>query len=162
MTELQQAAQQALKILDSEFTTLDGEFCRWCDGRLNAKHNCALEQTITALRAALATQSTHSADCYKWHHECAIAEVESLREELAEAYTEMRKMTEQVESAEPVAWVYVNSDGECEQIEYETPPDDPSVTPLYLHPKTLTDEDISVLWYQSGEQPFKFARMLLK
>lgn len=53
MTELQQAAQQALKILDSEFTTLNGEFCRWCDGRLNAKHNCALEQTIAALRAAL-------------------------------------------------------------------------------------------------------------
>jgi hypothetical protein len=26
----------------------------------------------------------------------------------------------------------------------------------------LTDEDISVLWHQSGEQPFKFARMLLK
>jgi len=82
MTELQQAAQQALKILDSEFTTVNGEFCRWCDGRLNAKHNCALEQTITALRAALAEQ--------------------------------------------------------------------------------LTDEQISVLWHQSGEQPFKFARMLLK
>lgn len=28
------------------------------------------------------------------------------------------------------------------------------------HP--LTDEQISVLWHQSGEQPFKFARMLLK
>ena len=26
----------------------------------------------------------------------------------------------------------------------------------------LTDEDISVLWHQSGEQPFKFARMLVK
>lgn len=26
----------------------------------------------------------------------------------------------------------------------------------------LTDEQISVLWHQSGEQPFKFARMLLK
>jgi hypothetical protein len=26
----------------------------------------------------------------------------------------------------------------------------------------LTDEDISVLWHQSGEQPFKFARMLLR
>ena len=24
-------------------------------------------------------QSTHSADCYKWHHKCAIAEVERLR-----------------------------------------------------------------------------------
>jgi hypothetical protein len=26
----------------------------------------------------------------------------------------------------------------------------------------LTDEQISALWHQSGEQPFKFARMLLK
>ena len=23
--------------------------------------------------------TTHSADCYKWHHECAVAEVERLR-----------------------------------------------------------------------------------
>lgn len=26
--------------------------------------------------------------------------------------------------------------------------------------KPLTDEQISVLWHQSGEQPFKFARMI--
>ena len=26
----------------------------------------------------------------------------------------------------------------------------------------LTDEQISDLWHQSGQQPFKFARMLLK
>ena len=58
MNTLQTAAQQALGILDSEFTTVDGEFCRWCDGRLNAKHNCALEQTITALKAALAEPET--------------------------------------------------------------------------------------------------------
>ena len=49
--------QQALEILESDFTTVDGEFCRWCDGRLNAKHNCKLEQTIAALRAALAQQA---------------------------------------------------------------------------------------------------------
>jgi len=47
---------------------------------------------------------------------------------------------------EPVAWMYVNQDGECEQIEYEAPPDDPSVTPLYTTPPQrqwvgLTDED---------------------
>jgi len=38
------------------------------------------------------------------------------------------------EQHEPVAWMYVNSDGECEQIEYiefEAMPDDPSITPLY-------------------------------
>ena len=33
---------------------------------------------------------------------------------------------------EPVAWMFVNLDGECEQIEYGTPPtDDDSITPLY-------------------------------
>ena len=35
---------------------------------------------------------------------------------------------------EPVAWMYVNEDGECEQIEYGEPFDDPSVTPLYAAP----------------------------
>lgn len=49
-----EAMQQALDILDSEFTSVRGEFCRWCDGRMNAQHNCKLEQTISALRAALA------------------------------------------------------------------------------------------------------------
>jgi len=48
---------------------------------------------------------------------------------------------------DPVAWMYVNLDGECEQIEYEAPPDDPSVTPLYIIPPQrpwvgLTDEEI--------------------
>ena len=45
---------------------------------------------------------------------------------------------------EPVAWMYVNLEGECEQIEYEAPPNDPSVTPLYTAPRPwvgLTDED---------------------
>jgi hypothetical protein len=36
---------------------------------------------------------------------------------------------------EPVAWVYVNEDGECEQIEYGTDGcDDPDVQPLYTAP----------------------------
>ena len=26
--------------------------------------------------------TTHSADCYQWHHDCAIAEVERLREKV--------------------------------------------------------------------------------
>ena len=62
MADLRAAAQQALDILDSEFTTVDGEFCRWCDGRLGAKHGCKLEQTITALRAALAQQAKAEAE----------------------------------------------------------------------------------------------------
>ena len=36
--------------------------------------------------------------------------------------------------AEPVAWAYVNPDGECEQIEWGPVLDDPHVTPLYASP----------------------------
>ena len=36
--------------------------------------------------------------------------------------------------ADPVAWAYVNPDGECEQIEWGPVPDDPHVTPLYAPP----------------------------
>jgi len=34
----------------------------------------------------------------------------------------------------PVAWMFVNEDGECEQIEYGPVFDDPGVTPLYTAP----------------------------
>ena len=50
---------------------------------------------------------------------------------------------------EPVAWMYVNTDGECEQIEYGEPFDDPSTTPLYTPPQRtwvgLTDEEVGDL-----------------
>lgn len=42
---------------------------------------------------------------------------------------------------EPVAWMYVNTDGECEQIEYGEPFDDPSTTPLYTHPPQRTEQE---------------------
>ena len=47
---------------------------------------------------------------------------------------------------EPVAWMFVNEDGECEQIEYGPVFDDPGVTPLYTSPPKrewvgLTDEE---------------------
>ena len=39
------------------------------------------------------------------------------------------------EKPKPVAWMFVNLDGECEQIECGTPPtDDDSITPLYIAP----------------------------
>jgi len=50
-----------------------------------------------------------------------------------------------MKAREPVAWMYVNPDGECEQIEYEVPPNDPSVTPLYTAPRPwvgLTDDEL--------------------
>ena len=48
---------------------------------------------------------------------------------------------------EPVAWMYVNKDGECEQIEFGEAFDDPSVTLLYTAPPKrewvgLTDEEL--------------------
>lgn len=51
---------------------------------------------------------------------------------------------------EPVAWMYVNKDGECEQIEFGEAFDDPSVTLLYTAPPKrewvgLTDEELDEL-----------------
>ena len=48
---------------------------------------------------------------------------------------------------EPVAWMYVNLEGECEQIEYGTEAiDDDSITPLYAAPPTAApSEDIEAL-----------------
>ena len=72
MTTLREAAQQALEAM--EYNRLDvGKF-----NRINA--------ACQALRAALAEpQSTHSTECYRWHHECAVAEVERLRAAIAKA-----------------------------------------------------------------------------
>jgi hypothetical protein len=70
-----------------------------------------------------------------------------LRSDLAIAA--LRAAIEQAEKQEPVAWMFVNTDGECEQIEYikdEPIPDDPSITPLYAAPcqwQGLTDEEVS-------------------
>ena len=48
---------------------------------------------------------------------------------------------------EPVAWMYVNSEGECEQIEYGTEAiDDDSITLLYAAPPAAApSEDIETL-----------------
>ena len=77
MTTLREAAQQALEAL--EFASLDSfMLAPISPGRESTV------KAITALRAALAEpQTTHSADCYKWHHECAVAEVQRLRAALA-------------------------------------------------------------------------------
>ena len=74
--DLRKAAEQALEALEYR----DG------DGADQWKAD-----VITTLRAALAEpQTTHSAECYKLHHDCAVAEVERLRlvceEMLSELY----------------------------------------------------------------------------
>lgn len=38
--------------------------------------------------------TTHSAECYKWHHACAVAEVERLRAALAEPPPQRKPLTE--------------------------------------------------------------------
>jgi hypothetical protein len=69
---------------------------------------------------------------------------------------------EQAEKQESVAWVYVNEDGECEQIEYGTDGcDDPDVQPLYTAPLKrewvgLTDEEIDYIWGISPPDYEKF------
>jgi len=59
-------------------------------------------------------------------------EIQALRQALAQP------------EQEPVAWMFVNEDGECEQIEYGPVFDDPGVTPLYTAPPKqwvgLTDD----------------------
>jgi len=62
---------------------------------------------------------------------------------------------------EPVAWMFVNPDGECEQIEYGEPFDDPSVTPLYTTPPQrewvgLTDDEMLMIYMQPHEG-FKYS-----
>ena len=58
----------------------------------------------------------------------------------------------------PVGWMYVNKDGECEQIEYGPIPFwDESITLLYTTPPKrewvgLTDQEIKDLWNQHEPQ----------
>jgi hypothetical protein len=93
---------------------------------------------------------------------------------LGDAILAIRAAIEQSEKHEPVAWMYVNTDGECEQIEYskdEPIPDDPSVTRLYAAPRQwqgLTEEEIQNATQAMDAEPLaegwselvKFARSI--
>jgi hypothetical protein len=68
----------------------------------------------------------------------AVREIERLREALAQP------------EQEPVAWAYVNSDDECEQIEYCTESPMPEFVPLFTSPPKrkwvgLTDDEIKAI-----------------
>ena len=81
MTDLREAAQMALAVL----VELNLE------GFVLADHADPMVDAIEALRAALAEpepQLTHSPDCYRWHHACAVARIE------------------RAEKMEPVAWMH--------------------------------------------------------
>ena len=76
-SDLRKAAQQALETLE------------WHLER--GAYGADIEGVTCALRAALAEpQTTHSAECYRLHHDCAVAEVERLKllceEMLSELY----------------------------------------------------------------------------
>ena len=67
---------------------------------------------------------------------------------------------------EPVGWMFVNEDGECEQIEYGPVFDDPGVTPLYAAPPKrewvgLTDAEIHDMnGYEEDRRMYRFARAI--
>ena len=54
---------------------------------------------------------------------------ESVRVIMTAAYNAL------IETLVPVGWCYVNTDGECEQIDYGPVFDDPSAEPLYALPE---------------------------
>ena len=77
-------------------------------------------------------------------HQTGMITERMIQERMQEEIDELRQAMETEQ--EPVAWMYVNKDGECEQIEYGPVFDDPGVTPLYTAPKQwvgLTDEEVS-------------------
>jgi len=114
-------------------------------------------EAITALRKALVdaddTSQKHVDEMVKIEHDKQI--------EIAQAYE--RGWNAALAQQEPVAWMYVNEDGECEQIEYGPVLDDPEVTPLYTAPPKkqwvgLTDEDMEALFL--NEDGVRFARYI--
>lgn len=90
---------------------------------------------INALRAALAEAN-----------ECTV-EVNGKRSAVLTAMMNSRTKAARAEAEEPVAWAYINSDGECEEIEYGrySEADDSCITHLYTHPPRrvpLTEDEI--------------------
>jgi hypothetical protein len=84
----------------------------------------------------------------------------------ADAAAALREAIEQAEK--PVAWMYVNTDGECEQIEYGLCDfDDPSIQLLYTAPRQwvgLTEIEICDIeadeLTSASSETFSFARAI--
>lgn len=90
MTTLHEAAKQALDVLQSIFDLEDRPYDPFYERDLADLHWRALEN----LRDALGTvESTHSEECYQWHHACAIAEVKRLRAALVKPPRKIRAST---------------------------------------------------------------------
>jgi hypothetical protein len=63
--------------------------------------------------------------------------------------TDERDIRQACEEAVPVAWAYVNSDGECEQIDWGASDlskmaGDPGITPLYTRPHKQPDQSARI------------------
>jgi hypothetical protein len=68
---LRDAAQQALEAI------CGAKLCEF--NSMSSRHEMVrlMDEAITALRKALNTQQTHSEECWRWHHECAIRKIEN-------------------------------------------------------------------------------------
>ena len=89
----------------------------------------AFEDSLEICRALL--NAPYSSDYWAGEAECHIR---GLWDHTKTLHKLLKAALEQPEQ-EPVAWMYVNSDGECEQIEYGVCDfDDRSITLLYTHP----------------------------
>ena len=83
------------------------------------------------------------------HRKMAIT---ALRQALVNADDTSQERVDEIvkDEHEPVAWMFVNEDGECEQIEYGPVFDDPGVTPLYTAPPKkqwvgLTEREVELI-----------------
>lgn len=85
-----------------------------------------------------------------------------------QAITAIKEVLAQPEQ-EPVAWAYVNSDDECEQIEYCTESPMPEFVPLFTSPpkrKPLTEFQLDPIWRETCpdehfcSQYFDFAKAI--
>ena len=97
----------------------------------------ALTMALMAMENELACGRTNDADD------------DAAAGQMYDAITAIKEALAQPEQ-EPVAWAYVNSDDECEQIEYCTESPLPEFVPLYASPPKrewvgLTDDEIKAI-----------------
>ena len=76
MTMLHDAAKQALDVLQGIIDFEDRPYDPFYDREVAYQHFKAIQDLRDALGKL---QSTHSDECYQWHHACAIAEILRLR-----------------------------------------------------------------------------------
>ncbi len=157
IAELEKVAKQALEALeigrDYTFETAE-QFHIEMRGYKQQRHDAMdsdvrqIDASITALRQALEQPAQQKTD-----HDIPDLIAGALGVSRGTAYDLMREAI--AEQQEPVAWMYVNDDDECEQIEYGEPFDDPAVTPLYTHPSVIDKSAATRIATVLGWEPKK-------